>query len=792
MSSLFQGLTDSQGRVFLQVEDTAVRPAGTVDFRGMAVTPDGSVLAVVDTGQPRNFIGGVAFDAGTGMLLLGSAPAANEVPGGLSVTATGAVISSDLADVIHQGVGLKNDGSLITSGGTSPKADRYVHPSGTWVGKSPVYSTIGAALTASVTDDVIEVSGGPDGIDYAEYVQISTQVHLRGSLEKGHNGWATISGTGTHCLLFRINGCVVSNMRVADAPIGNAAVISNTTITDFTLNDCLIENNGYHTRTVNSTMATSYIFNRCRFDRARQSVVFAASALNLFQFNFCQFRGENQGPSINNLGKGDFRNCTFFTSVAELIESTGGSLTFENCLFIGCDSAGSTGTFVAGGANCTCTQCMAFGSILQTAPSGLLTDESVIDGGNNLSGVAAYLPVGQIYSTYLFPAITYAMLDDTENTAYWSTLCGIIAQYGWKMGLGVSGNPTSTQYDTMVARIEDGTGYIVGHSHTATDLSGPGPIQLSYTGAGAATVDVTNTGDDLDSSTWGGTLVLKVDAGAVATFDLTDASYDTVVELIASINAVSGWNAQKPASNEVSDFLESLVMLAVTGQSITSSFSTMAYNRDRLHTVEIGDQIDKVEAAFLARGLTYDIDTFYPHGNLFDSSTQDYCESIGLVGMRTFRTGDKDVRNYNVYQSAALSPVQACGTVSDEIVRNTAGLAETLNGLGWCVGLFSHTETIYNAQQWAGVFEELSKHGVTVLTFSDAMKHVRGDLTGILPPASTVDGQTFTREMSPGVPVLSPSSVAGPDNVVPGPSYGDYDVNMKPTRGRTFVGAHGP
>lgn len=258
--------------------------------------------------------------------------------------------------------------------------------------------------------------------------------------------------------------------------------------------------------------------------------------------------------------------------------------------------------------------------------------------------------------------------------------------------------------------------------------------------------------------------------------------------------AVSGWTAQKNPTNEVSDFLPSLVMTAVTGQTVTATLTdtTLLYNRDRLHTTEIGDQIDRIEAALLARGLQYDVDTFYPHGNLFDSTTQDYCQSFGLIGMRTLRTGDKDERNYNVYQSAAISPLQVCGSVENQIKRNTAGFAESLNGSGWCVGMFSHTEAIYNADQWGWVFAELSSHGVNVLTFSDAMKNIRGDLTGILPAPSTTDGQTYTRTLTDTDPRLSNQSALGPGAVVPYPSAGDSDVNGYPTNGQTFVGAHAP
>lgn len=113
MSGIFQGLTNSDGRV-RSMSSTEV-PAGAVQFRGMWVSGDRIVPYLVDAGQPRVFHDGIAFDAATGLLLVGdgSSVPANISMGGLRVGANGSVVAGAVTpDVIHQGVGLTYAGVL--------------------------------------------------------------------------------------------------------------------------------------------------------------------------------------------------------------------------------------------------------------------------------------------------------------------------------------------------------------------------------------------------------------------------------------------------------------------------------------------------------------------------------------------------------------------------------------------------------------------------------------------------------------------------------------------------------
>ena len=141
MSSLFQGLADSTGKISVTT-DTG---SATVPYRGMYVTPDGAVLVATDTGQARTFHSGRAFDQVTGALLVNpSAFTPVNGMGGMVVDVNGGVNTKDQpADVIHQGTGLTTEGYLSATGtGTGPSV-----PTG-----ASFYAPLSTNLTELVAD----------------------------------------------------------------------------------------------------------------------------------------------------------------------------------------------------------------------------------------------------------------------------------------------------------------------------------------------------------------------------------------------------------------------------------------------------------------------------------------------------------------------------------------------------------------------------------------------------------------------------------------------------------------
>ncbi len=110
--SIFRApLTDDKGDIRVaQVASNAV-PAQAVQFRGLWVTLNGLVCGTADTGQDRTFQGGIAFEASSGLMLVGDGSATPyKIPmDGMCVDANGAFLGGvGAGQVVHQGVNFIN------------------------------------------------------------------------------------------------------------------------------------------------------------------------------------------------------------------------------------------------------------------------------------------------------------------------------------------------------------------------------------------------------------------------------------------------------------------------------------------------------------------------------------------------------------------------------------------------------------------------------------------------------------------------------------------------------------
>ncbi len=153
MSGIFQGYTNSNGRVRAAVVTKV--PSGSANDRGMIVAGNRIVPYLADAGQPRVMHDGIAFDEVTGLLLATTTPfgATNISMGGLLVDSRGAVVLVDgVPQVIHQGVGLQNEGSLSIE--AEPIATFIAHL------RNDVASTTGPGTFTRASDGLYQ---GADG-----------------------------------------------------------------------------------------------------------------------------------------------------------------------------------------------------------------------------------------------------------------------------------------------------------------------------------------------------------------------------------------------------------------------------------------------------------------------------------------------------------------------------------------------------------------------------------------------------------------------------------------------------
>ncbi len=154
MSGIFQGYTNSNGRV--RASEVTKVPAGSANDRGMIVAGNRVIPYLRDGGQPRTLHDGIAFDTVTGLLLAAEAPfgPTNISMGGLLVDSRGAVmLTNGNPQVIHQGVGLQNNGRLSIE--SEPIATFIAHL------RNNVASTTGPGTFTRASDGLYQ---GADGV----------------------------------------------------------------------------------------------------------------------------------------------------------------------------------------------------------------------------------------------------------------------------------------------------------------------------------------------------------------------------------------------------------------------------------------------------------------------------------------------------------------------------------------------------------------------------------------------------------------------------------------------------
>lgn len=100
---------------------------------------------------------------------------------------------------------------------------------------------------------------------------------------------------------------------------------------------------------------------------------------------------------------------------------------------------------------------------------------------------------------------------------------------------------------------------------------------VSYTGAGSATIVRSGVASDITGTK---ELVLKVDESSVLTMDLTNASYDTVAEVVAAIDGLTDWSA---TADSTADSFTGADDIWPFGETEVTSTPLQIWHRDVQH-----------------------------------------------------------------------------------------------------------------------------------------------------------------------------------------------------------------
>lgn len=446
----------------------------------------------------------------------------------------------------------------------------------------------------------------------------------------------------------------------------------------------------------------------------------------------------------------------------------------------------------------TCNNCIVLNSCLDSATkypitnssTGVITfnnglvlpntkDQSRISTGGtvNLSNVSYAMP---LFRQSRRPAVAVFGVDDLGSLGYFNDVVApALSVYGWKGTLAISapGDATESNWTTINVLYAAGHDFTV-HGDTfenkMTDLTG---LRIQYVGAGSAAT-MTIADNTLTTSCTG-------DTDSNLNIDLTNASYDTLNELVAYINGLAGYTCTR-LNTDTSVKINTAYLADITGEDIRTGTYDAALDADKVYDGEMTATKASIEANI--PGYTADI--FVAPGNASDASMRTGMRARGIVFARGDGTSSSGLmEELTVHNVTPKSLYVFFG--NDANPQNTAGKIEQYMGayleyLAWAGGIawfYAHDTDEFTADAWAAVLAVVKKHGgITVLPAKQAYSYIVAN-------GSTADsGVTYTRTWTDAsdyrLRAGSPAINAGTDVGL------TTDFLGKPTKNPPSIGAY--
>src|SRR5581483_3852045 len=396
------------------------------------------------------------------------------------------------------------------------------------------------------------------------------------------------------------------------------------------------------------------------------------------------------------------RNCRAYANRNHGLEDnvSGGSVDFDYCHFYGNGLAVVTSTDTVGGV-----------------------------AGSGTHDVAAYKqPLVQGFTRY--PARITLTVDDpglvANGDVYVDSILPAFDARGLQLGIAiVTGYNTSTSLIPKFQSWINAGRDVVSHSWSHEYFTFPSPdptpraFTIHYTGTGTAAT-VTISGNHLTTSVTGGP------GGENMDLDLTNPSYDTISELVATITGRGVYSAAMDP--RAMGAAHSIGISDASGQDIKGATYTAVFQESRLEPDELS-----TSKAWMTANLTGLPSTrvfVYPDG-LEDSQTQGWAVAAGYAGARgafTMDLGTKDVygRGVNVQNITSFGANPSLqGLSATDMDARMAMLVFKSSVWGAPYGLFWH----YNEMpvtEVGNLLDGLINHGATIMTNTQLVSWLGG------------------------------------------------------------------
>ena len=379
-------------------------------------------------------------------------------------------------------------------------------------------------------------------------------------------------------------------------------------------------------------------------------------------------------------------------------------------------------------------------------------NQAVFNGTVSQSGnidAATVVPL-PLFAGYDREGIISVNVDDAD-VDYAISLARLAEKYGYRISYYPDqvGIMAEADYADKLRALVHGGAYglsggheVAPHSYSHSVLTSMATFTIACTDA-SAVMSIPTVTSGL-SSAWTGTLTTTTTVGGAPdlSLSLTAAAYDTVGELCAYIEGLTGYTC---TLNSLNANAKSTVLANLTNQSITTAYNTLA-GQGAFFTVEIAEPKtwleDLIGGGYVVRSYAY------PGGQTSDT-VKSAVKAAGYDAGRgdttspvtAFTLGNHTI--YGIYHYAPFDNFGS-GTLA-EVRRMAASWVQSMRTNGLIGAMVAHDATEVTMEQWEWIFQVFKEADMQILPISSAAARIRE--SGLW--ATADDGVTWTRTFVP-------------------------------------------
>ncbi len=587
--------------------------------------------------------------------------------------------------------------------------------------------------TASAVGDEVLVA---EGVYHEALVTKHPNITLRGEENITNTMGAIVDSKGLsrHTIIINHDGIGLKRLTFRSCDPGNYNLLISNAFTVI-VDECIVTIGERALSIFNS----SVILNRCLIsnhkplDANNDGLITIKGNQTNITFNYCIFMNNSDRVTILNEALVHFNNCLFtgFGSGVLALKSGAPSVYLNNSVLVS-NAIGNNSS-----------------NILNNSSNGSLYLANCLvhpnpRNGNahnwvNINDSGGNIGLDDQYSIPAFAsprkkAILILGLDDipalTGRNSFYERFAKTCEKRGFRSSYSLNTERVSaSDWNKLRAFVSRGH-EVVAHSRTHAHLGDRNGIAIKYVGPQVAQASV-SIGD--------GRLVTRIDGRTDLSLELGDPQYDTLLNLSLAIDKLKNYECRLENKSRVA---KSFCLEDLSDQDCNRKAVQIKLDRDRFFDWEIAGSKQDIERN-IGQGYQCKVASF--PANSYDYQSKEACRIRGFLGARG---GDRSQKNHSledldVYEIWGTTPTELIGKTN--IKRNTSALIEWMRYVGAIVFLYGHDHKgfpdEFSIPEWEDLLDVVQQSGITVMTLSEAIEHIRNIRAGFLPEGINADGE---------------------------------------------------